>query len=125
MAARRAEETVKKIKSAVTDNDREIRFDRGAKAGVSNLLTILSAFTGEAVSSLEERFAGRGYGDFKGEVADAVVAEFEPIRTRTLELLDDPAELDRVLAANADRARETAAATLARVHERIGLLPRA
>src|SRR5690606_37404695 len=116
--------TAKKIKSAVTDDDREVRFDRGLKPGVSNLLTILSAFTERDVPSLEDEFAGRGYGDLKGAVADAVIATFGPIRERALELLDDPAELDRVLAANADRANEIAEATLARVYDRVGFLPR-
>lgn len=116
--------TAKKIKSAVTDDEREVRFDRGEKAGVSNLLTILSAFTEREVPSLEAEFAGRGYGDLKGAVADAVVGTFGPIRERALELLDDPAELDRVLAANADRASEIAEVTLARVYDRIGFLPR-
>ncbi|MDI2099330.1 tryptophan--tRNA ligase [Ruicaihuangia caeni] len=116
--------TAKKIKSAATDSEREIRFDRGEKPGVSNLLTILSAFTGEAVTALEQRFAGRGYGDLKGEVADAVVAEFAPIRERALELLADPAELDRLLAGNAERATAMAERTLAEVYERVGFLPR-
>ncbi|WP_353988473.1 tryptophan--tRNA ligase [Ruicaihuangia caeni] len=116
--------TAKKIKSAATDSEREIRFDRGEKPGVSNLLTILSAFTGEAVTALEQRFAGRGYGDLKGEVADAVVAEFAPIRERALELLADPAELDRLLAGNAERATAMAEQTLAEVYERVGFLPR-
>lgn len=117
--------TAKKIKSAVTDDDREVRFDRGQKPGVSNLLTIMSAFTERDVPSLEDEFAGRGYGDLKGAVADAVIATFGPIRERALELLDDPAELDRVLAANADRANEIAEATLARVYDRVGFLPKA
>ncbi|MEX1078588.1 MAG: tryptophan--tRNA ligase [Homoserinimonas sp.] len=116
--------TARKIKSAVTDDDREVRFDREQKPGVSNLLTILSAFTEREVPSLEDEFAGRGYGDLKGAVADAVVGTFGPIRERTLELLDDPAELDRVLAVNAERASERAEATLARVYDRIGLLPK-
>ncbi|PJJ71165.1 tryptophanyl-tRNA synthetase [Diaminobutyricimonas aerilata] len=117
--------TAKKIRSAVTDTGREVRFDRGEKAGVSNLLTILSAFTGEKISALEQQFEGRGYGDLKKAVAEAVVAEFEPIRARTLELLDDPAELDRLLAVNAARANELAQERLAQVYDRIGLLPRA
>ncbi|MCU1550277.1 MAG: trpS [Glaciihabitans sp.] len=116
--------TAKKIRSAVTDDDREIRFDRGAKPGVSNLLTILSAFTGTSVELLEQRFAGRGYGDLKGEVADAVVSTFEPIRSRALELLDDPSELDRILAVNAERAEAIAQPMLAKVYDRVGLLPR-
>ena len=117
--------TAKKIKSAVTDGGREVRFDRAEKAGVSNLLTILSAFTGTDIPALEEQFAGRGYGDLKGAVSDAVVGTFGPIRERALELLDDPAELDRVLAGNAERASAVADATLAKVYDRIGLLPRA
>lgn len=116
--------TAKKFKSAVTDTEREIRFDRGEKPGISNLLTILSAFTGTTVPALELQYEGRGYGDLKTDVAEAVVEEFAPVRRRTLELLDDPAELDRVLSANADRASEVAEATLARVYDRIGFVPK-
>ncbi len=116
--------TAKKIRSAVTDDDREIRFDREAKPGVSNLLTILSAFTGTAVPALEDSFVGKGYGDLKSTVADAVVATFDPMRKRALELLDDPAELDRILGANAERANAIAAPKLALAYERIGLLRR-
>jgi tryptophanyl-tRNA synthetase len=117
--------TAKKIRSAVTDTGREVRFDRGEKPGVSNLLTILSAFEGTAVPALEERYAGRGYGDLKKDVAETVTGVFEPIRARTLELLDDPAELDRVLAGNAARAEERADAMLARVYDAVGLVRRA
>jgi tryptophanyl-tRNA synthetase len=116
--------TAKKIRSAVTDTEREIRADRQAKPGVTNLLSILSAFTGTPVAALEESFQGKGYGDLKGEVADAVVAELEPVRARTLELLDDPAELDRLLAVGAERAETIASETLAKVYERIGFVPR-
>ncbi len=116
--------TAKKIKSAVTDTDRDIVFDPESKAGVSNLLGILSLLTGTSIPALESEFAGRGYGDLKGSVADAVVAEFEPIRARALELLADPAELDRMLAVNAGRANEIAEATLARVYDAVGFLPR-
>jgi tryptophanyl-tRNA synthetase len=116
--------TLKKIKSAVTDDDREVRFDRELKPGVSNLLTIMSAFTKTPVPELVESFAGKGYGDLKKAVADVVIAEFEPVRARTLELLDDPAELDRILAANADRAEALARPMLEKVYDRIGLLPR-
>ena len=117
--------TAKKLKSAVTDNDREIRFDQVEKPGVSNLLTILSVIGGESIPSLVDGFAGKGYGDLKGAVADAVVAEFAPVRERALELLADPAELDRLLTANADRAAEIADATLRRVYDAVGFLPRA
>jgi tryptophanyl-tRNA synthetase len=114
--------TAKKFKSAVTDDDREIRFDRGAKPGVSNLLTILSAFTGETVPALTESFVGKGYGDLKSTVADAVVATFEPMRARALELLADPAELDRILGRNAERALAIAQPKLELVYDRVGLL---
>ncbi len=116
--------TAKKIKSAVTDDTREVRFDRENKAGVSNLLTIHSVLSGRAVADLEVEFEGRGYGDLKGVVAEVVTEEFAPIRARALELLADPAELDRILTANADRAAEIADATLARVYDRVGFLPR-
>ena len=116
--------TAKKLKSAVTDDEREIRFDREKKAGVSNLLTIHSVLSGRSITDLEVEFEGRGYGDLKGAVAEVVTEEFAPIRTRALELLADPAELDRILAGNADRAAEIADATLARVYDRVGFLPR-
>lgn len=116
--------TAKKIKAAVTDTERDIRFNPTNKAGVSNLLGILSLLSGSTVTALESEFDGKGYGDLKGAVADAVVAEFEPIRARALELLADPAELDRLLAVNAERANEIAEATLARVYDALGFLPR-
>lgn len=116
--------TAKKIKSAVTDADRDIRFDADNKAGVSNLLGILSLLSGTTIAALESEFAGKGYGDLKGAVADIVIAEFEPIRTRALELLSDPAELDRLLSVNAERANTIAEATLARVYDAMGFLPR-
>lgn len=114
--------TKKKIMRAVTDNDAEIRFDRDAKPGVSNLLTILSVLGGDSLETLETAYAGRGYGDLKKGVAEAVEASFGPVRERTEELLADPAELDRLLAAAAARANEVAARTLDLVYERIGLI---
>jgi tryptophanyl-tRNA synthetase len=113
---------VKKIKSAVTDTDGVIKFDRESKPGISNLLGIHSAISGESVSELEQRFEGAGYGALKGEVADVVVSAIEPIRNRTEELLSDPAELDRLLADGAARAAAVAEQTLANVYERIGFL---
>ncbi|MGY1708126.1 tryptophan--tRNA ligase [Geodermatophilus sp. SYSU D00758] len=115
--------TAKKIRSAVTDTGREVVADPVGKPGVTNLLTIHSALSGTTVAELEERFAGRGYGDLKKEVAEVVTDALEPIRTRTLELLDDRAELERVLAGGAARAREVGAATVARVYDRVGFLP--
>ena len=114
--------TAKKIKSAVTDTEREVRFDRGEKPGVSNLLSILSAFSGTPIVQLEAAYEGRGYGDLKKDVAEAVVETFAPVRERTLELLADPAELDRMLAVNAERANEIAEATIATVYDRVGFL---
>jgi tryptophanyl-tRNA synthetase len=112
----------KKIKSAVTDNDRTIRFDPEAKPGVSNLLTIYSALTGRMIAELEDAYSGKGYGDLKGDLADVVVAVAGPYRERTLALLDDTESLDALLAEGADRARTIAAGTLARVYERVGFL---
>jgi tryptophanyl-tRNA synthetase len=116
--------TAKKIKSAVTDTERDIRFDPVAKPGVSNLLTLLSVLGGSSIPALETEFAGRGYGDLKSETADAVVAAFSPVRDRALELLADPAELDRVLSGNAERADAIASETLKRIYDRVGFLPR-
>ncbi|MBM3716051.1 MAG: tryptophan--tRNA ligase [Actinobacteria bacterium] len=116
--------SAKKIMRAVTDSEGAVRFDREAKPGVSNLLVIYSALTGREISAIEDEYAGRGYGDFKKGLAEVVVAEFEPVRERALELLADPAELDRVLAHNADRAASVAEKTLADVYDRIGLLRR-
>jgi tryptophanyl-tRNA synthetase len=115
----------KNIRSAVTDTEAEIRYDVDAKPGVSNLLVIHSILSGTPVAQLEDSFAGRGYGDLKKEVAQVVVAAVEPFQARMRELLDDPAELDRILAAGAERARAVAEATMARVRDRVGLLPAA
>ena len=96
--------TAKKIRSAVTDSDREIRYDPQAKPGVSNLLTIQSAVTGADIDKLVEGYAGRGYGDLKKDTAEAVVEFVTPIKARVDELLADPAELQAILAAGAQRA---------------------
>ena len=112
---------IRKIKSAVTDSGREIIFDEIKKPGVSNLLTILSALTATPVDSLVEEFAGRGYGDLKNAVADAVTAFATPYRNRTLELMKERGELESILAKGADRAREVASATLADVYAKVGV----
>ena len=116
--------TVKKIKGSVTDTDNEIRFDVEGKPGVSNLLGIYSAVSGKSVKELESAFAGKGYGDLKSEVADAVVSVIEPIRNRATELLEDTKELDSLLASGAGRANELAEKTLASVYDKIGFIPR-
>ncbi len=115
--------TAKKIRSAVTDSDRDIRFDPDTKPGVSNLLTIQSAVTGTGIDELVAGYQGRGYGDLKKDTAEAVVEFVTPIKARVDELVGDPAELEAVLAAGAQRAREVSAKTLNRVYERIGFLP--
>jgi tryptophanyl-tRNA synthetase len=114
--------TAKKIRSAVTDSEREIRFDPELKAGVSNLLTIQSAVTGTDVDKLVEGYAGRGYGDLKKDTADAVVEFVTPIKTRVDELLADPTELNSALATGAERANRVAGETLKRVYDRLGFL---
>ncbi|MGV9802347.1 tryptophan--tRNA ligase [Mycobacterium sp. NPDC003449] len=114
--------TAKKIRSAVTDSEREIRFDPAAKPGVSNLLTIQAAVTGTDVDKLVEGYAGRGYGDLKKDTADVVVDFVAPIKARVDELLDDRSELEAVLAAGAERARGASGRTLARVYDRLGFL---
>jgi tryptophanyl-tRNA synthetase len=111
----------KKVKSAVTDPAREVRA-ADDKPGITNLLTLLSVATGQAVPELEAAYEGKGYGDFKADVADALVAWLAPVRERYAELIADPAELDRVLAAGAERARVVAAQTMAAVRECVGLL---
>ncbi len=111
----------KKVKSAVTDTGREVRAGQD-KPGITNLLTILSVCTGQGVPELEAAYDGKGYGEFKGDVAEALVALFAPVRERYAELVGDPAELDRVLAAGAERAHEVAVRTMSQVRERVGLL---
>lgn len=115
--------SAKKIRSAVTDSEREVRYDRDTKPGVSNLLTIQSAVTGTSIDKLVEGYAGRGYGDLKSDTADAVVEFVTPIKSRVDELLADPAELESVLAIGAERARDVSAGTLKRVYDRVGFLP--
>lgn len=113
----------KKIRSAVTDSETEVRFDRVAKPGVSNLLTIHSAISGTPVEELVTSFEGRGYGDLKAEVADVVGGFLTPFRERTLELLEQGEELEKVLAVGRERAAEVAERTSREVFDRVGFLP--
>jgi tryptophanyl-tRNA synthetase len=115
--------SAKKIRSAVTDSEREIRYDTDAKPGVSNLLTIQSAVTGVGIDKLVEGYAGRGYGDLKKDTAEAVVDFVRPIKARVDELMGDRTELESVLAGGAARADDVAAKTLQRVYDRLGFLP--
>ncbi|MGO9077629.1 MAG: tryptophan--tRNA ligase [Streptosporangiaceae bacterium] len=113
----------KKIARAVTDTGAEIRADEEAKPGITNLLRIYSALSGESVAGLERRYAGSGYGGFKKDLAEIVVGAFAPIRERTEKLLADEAELDAILAAGAARATKIAARTMSAVRDKIGFLP--
>jgi tryptophanyl-tRNA synthetase len=114
--------SAKKIRSAVTDSGSEVTFDPENKPGVSNLLTIYSALTGRATSSIEEAYAGRGYGDLKKDLAEVVVDFVTPFRERTLELLDDQAYLTDVLTRGAEQASVVAEATLRDVYQRVGFV---
>ncbi len=114
--------TAKKIRSAVTDSDNEVRFDREEKPGVSNLLTIYSALTGEPINELVEQYAGRGYGDLKKDLAEITVNFVTPFRDKTLELLNDQAYLTEVLEAGRKQASEVAEATLRDVYQQVGFV---
>jgi tryptophanyl-tRNA synthetase len=113
----------RKIRSAVTDTGRQVRFDPVEQPGVSNLLVILSAFGGSSVADLENEFDGRGYGDLKAAVADAVLGWVEPFQERVRGWLDDSAALDALLARGAAAAAETGAAVLEQVYDAVGFLP--
>ncbi len=113
---------VKKIKSAVTDTGKEIKFDEKNKPGISNLLTIHSALSGKSIPELESEFSGKGYGDFKSSVAEVVTSYFEPVRKRAEDLLADEAELLKILHQGRDKAETVASATVAKVYEALGLV---
>ncbi|MFE9365185.1 tryptophan--tRNA ligase [Streptomyces sp. NPDC006978] len=115
--------TAKKVRSAVTDTDTVIRFDAEKKPGISNLLGIYSTLTGTAVTDLEQKYEGKGYGALKTDLAEVMVEFVTPFRARTQEYLDDPETLDALLAKGAEKARTVAAETLARTYDRMGLLP--
>ena len=116
------EVNAKKIKSAVTDTGREIKFDEKEKPGISNLLTIASSLSGKSIADLENEFAGKGYGDFKGAVAEIVVDYLKPIREKTLELLKDEKHLLGILHEGAEKARVAASETLNKAYENLGLV---
>ncbi|MEF9988349.1 MAG: tryptophan--tRNA ligase [Christensenella sp.] len=113
----------RKLKRAVTDSDGEIRFAEDKK-GVSNLLTIYSAITGNAMSKCENEFAGQGYGVLKQRVTDAVIAELEPLQKMYAKVRADKAFLESIMTKNAERAAYAARKTLFKVQKKIGLAPR-
>jgi tryptophanyl-tRNA synthetase len=114
-------ETVrKKVKSAVTDSGTDVRYDPDGKPGISNLIELLTVVTGESIKDVEARYDGSGYGAFKNDVADALVALLDPIRTRYEQLRSDEGELERLLSVGAEKARAVSAPTLERMYERMG-----
>jgi tryptophanyl-tRNA synthetase len=112
----------KKLKSAVTDSGSDVRYDPDEKPGISNLLEIMSVATGEPIPELESRYDGGGYGPFKNDVGEALVALLDPIRSRYEELRGDAAELQRLLGMGSDKARETSTPTLEQMYERMGFV---
>lgn len=114
--------TEKKIKSAVTDSDSVVAFDPANKAGVSNLLTIMSAYTGTAIPDLVKSFEGRMYGDLKKETAAAVLSFVEPLQAKVDSYMTDPAEIENLMRKSSTRAREIASKTLADVHDKLGFV---
>jgi tryptophanyl-tRNA synthetase len=110
----------KKFRSAVTDSERDVRYDPGTKPGISNLLEIMSVATGEGIQTLESRFTGEGYGDFKAAVGESVVELLTPLRERYEALRDDERELQRLLAVGAEKARRAAEPTLEAMYDRMG-----
>ncbi|GAA3849722.1 tryptophan--tRNA ligase [Streptomyces sedi] len=115
--------SAKKFRSAVTDTGTEVRYDPAEKPGLSNLLSVYSALSGMTIAEIEEKYTGQLYGPLKTELAELFTEWVAPFQERTQGFLDDPAELDRVLARGAEKARPVAAETLARVHEAVGFLP--
>ena len=116
------ESNLKKIKSAVTDAGREVKFDAVEKPGISNLLTIHSALSGRTIAELESEFEGKGYGDFKSAVAEVVVEYLRPIRAKALALLEDEKHLLDILHQGSDKAREVAQETINNTYKNLGVV---
>jgi len=112
----------KKFKSAVTDSGRDVRYDRDQKPGVSNLIEIMSVATGDSIAAIEARYDGSGYGQFKEDVGEAVVALLDPIRQRYDALRADDRELQRLLAIGAEKARKESDPTLERMYDVMGFV---
>ncbi|OON98688.1 MAG: tryptophan--tRNA ligase [Epulopiscium sp. Nele67-Bin004] len=114
---------IRKFKRAVTDSVGIVRFDEEEQAGISNLMTIYSAVTGESYESIQNEFEGKGYGDFKIRVAEAVVEELAPIQQKYNELAKDKAYIDSIIKENADKANYLATKTLRKVQKKVGFPP--
>ena len=116
------EANLKKIKSAMTDAGREVKYDVAEKPGISNLLTIHSALSGRTIAELENEFAGKGYGDFKAAVADVVVEYLRPIRATAKELLEDEKHLLDILHQGSEKARTVAQQTIETTYKNLGVV---
>ncbi|MGE6378868.1 tryptophan--tRNA ligase [Peribacillus muralis] len=110
----------KNIKSAVTDSEGIVRYDKENKAGVSNLMAIYSIFSGKTYTEIEELYEGKGYGDFKSDLAEVVLAEILPIQERFNELIDSP-ELDEILDRGAEKANKEANKMIKKMYNGMGL----
>jgi tryptophanyl-tRNA synthetase len=113
----------KKISSAVTDSGKDILFDELGKPGVSNLMVIYSALTGDSLSDIEKKYRGKGYARFKNDLSDEVVVILEPIQRRFRDIYEDKETLKAVLHKGAQKARENAEVMMKEVRDRIGLIP--
>lgn len=113
---------VRKFKRAVTDSEGQVRFDRDAKPGVSNLMVIYSTFTGKSMEEIEAEFAGKGYGDFKMAVAEATADALAPVQAEYSRILADKTYVDEVLKNGAERAARIANRTVSKVYRKVGLL---
>ena len=116
------EAILKKFKSSVTDDDKEIRFDEKLKPGISNLLSIHSALSGKSVKEVESEFSGKGYGDFKSVVAEIVIETLKPIALRTNELMSDKDGLIKILQDGSERANQVASSTLKAAYSAVGIV---
>ena len=111
---------IKKFKRAVTDSEMEVVFREG-KDGINNLMTIYSAVTGKSLEDIAAEFAGKGYGDFKATVGEAVAEELRPVRERYKELMEDKAELERLMKQGAELATKISSRTLTKARKKVGL----
>ncbi len=114
---------IRKFKRAVTDSETEVRFDEVNKPGISNLMTIYSVITGQTIQQVENEFAGKGYGEFKLKVGEAVAEELKPLQTRFKELSGDKAYIDGIIKKNAETASYLATKTLRKVQKKVGFPP--
>ncbi|WP_312471305.1 tryptophan--tRNA ligase [Neobacillus sp.] len=111
---------IKKIKSAVTDSEGLVKFDKENKPGVSNLLSIYSILDRKSIADIEEMYVGKGYGDFKGDLAEVVVNFFKPIQDKYYNLMESD-ELDNILDRGAEKANQVASKTLKKMENAMGL----